>query len=243
MKKISLLIFLLIFVLSGCGVVISDLVDQKPIGGGKDEHGCLVAAGYIWCEAKQECLRVWEDWCEDETLDIIDSLTDITGVELKSENNKEIKWRLEIGDKVEEMNLDGKVFTGNLLYDQYEVFSEYFRTNFEEDVHNMADGVMGSLVGYKRGYTACTLQYQFISSTISKEGPIVPDTSSMDVEINCGLFNPNWISDKEVPADSEALVYNFETCVSAGNSVMESYPRQCRHGDNTFTEEIKIDLN
>ena len=34
------------------------------------------------------------------------------------------------------------------------------------------------------------------------------------------------------------VVTNFEECVAAGNSVMESYPRQCRHGDETFVEAI-----
>ena len=38
------------------------------------------------------------------------------------------------------------------------------------------------------------------------------------------------------PADS---VNSFEECVAAGNPVMESYPRQCRHGDRTFTEVIE----
>jgi len=34
------------------------------IGGQKDEHGCLLAAGYSWCEAKQKCLRTWEEKCD-----------------------------------------------------------------------------------------------------------------------------------------------------------------------------------
>lgn len=33
-------------------------------------------------------------------------------------------------------------------------------------------------------------------------------------------------------------VTNFEECVEAGNPVMESYPRQCKAGDEVFTEEI-----
>lgn len=33
-------------------------------------------------------------------------------------------------------------------------------------------------------------------------------------------------------------VTNFEECVEAGNPVMESYPRQCRHKDSTFTEQL-----
>jgi putative hemolysin len=35
----------------------------KPIGGDKDSHGCLIAAGYSWCETKQKCLRTWEENC------------------------------------------------------------------------------------------------------------------------------------------------------------------------------------
>jgi len=33
------------------------------VGGDKDEHGCIGSAGYSWCEAKQKCLRVWEEAC------------------------------------------------------------------------------------------------------------------------------------------------------------------------------------
>lgn len=35
----------------------------QPIGGDKDEHGCLIAAGYSWCEDKQKCIRAWEEDC------------------------------------------------------------------------------------------------------------------------------------------------------------------------------------
>ncbi len=45
-------------------VLLSGCVEEKPIGGETDEHGCLIAAGYSWCEAKQKCLRVWEEPCE-----------------------------------------------------------------------------------------------------------------------------------------------------------------------------------
>jgi hypothetical protein len=36
---------------------------QEIIGGDKDEGGCLIAAGYSWCELKQKCLRTWEEPC------------------------------------------------------------------------------------------------------------------------------------------------------------------------------------
>jgi len=37
---------------------------QNIVGGDKDEHGCIGSAGYSWCEAKQKCLRVWEEKCQ-----------------------------------------------------------------------------------------------------------------------------------------------------------------------------------
>ena len=43
--------------------VVAPAVSQKLIGGDKDSHGCLPAAGYSWCEAKQKCLRAWEEPC------------------------------------------------------------------------------------------------------------------------------------------------------------------------------------
>ncbi|MCJ7827948.1 hypothetical protein MUP65_02270 [Patescibacteria group bacterium] len=38
--------------------------EEKFIGGETDEHGCLMAAGYSWCEPKEKCLRTWEEPCE-----------------------------------------------------------------------------------------------------------------------------------------------------------------------------------
>ncbi|MDD3498644.1 MAG: hypothetical protein PHH24_04065 [Candidatus Moranbacteria bacterium] len=49
---------------------------EKLIGGDKDDHGCLIGAGYSWCEEKQKCLRVWEEECADKENAIISFLAD-----------------------------------------------------------------------------------------------------------------------------------------------------------------------
>lgn len=36
---------------------------QMIVGDGKDEHGCILSAGYSWCEEKKKCLRPWEESC------------------------------------------------------------------------------------------------------------------------------------------------------------------------------------
>jgi hypothetical protein len=33
------------------------------VGNDRDSHGCIPSAGYAWCEAKQKCLRSWEEEC------------------------------------------------------------------------------------------------------------------------------------------------------------------------------------
>lgn len=37
------------------------------IGGQKDEHGCLIGAGYSWCATKNMCIRAWEESCAPKT--------------------------------------------------------------------------------------------------------------------------------------------------------------------------------
>ena len=45
---------------SGC----TDNVSPGPIvGNDSDSHGCKGSAGYSWCDAKQECIRSWEENC------------------------------------------------------------------------------------------------------------------------------------------------------------------------------------
>ena len=39
------------------------LSHEPLIGGQKDAHGCLIAAGYSWCAAQNKCLRPWEEPC------------------------------------------------------------------------------------------------------------------------------------------------------------------------------------
>ncbi len=58
--KIVVLIILLVFV-SAVGASATMRFDAgKPIGGEKDEHGCLGPAGYAWNEDVGACIRNWE---------------------------------------------------------------------------------------------------------------------------------------------------------------------------------------
>ena len=36
---------------------------RGAVGGKLKGHLCLGSAGYVWCEAKNRCLRLWEEEC------------------------------------------------------------------------------------------------------------------------------------------------------------------------------------
>jgi hypothetical protein len=58
------IIFLGLAVLT-LGLIISGCAKEQIIGGDKDEHGCLIAAGYRWCESTGKCQRMWEEFCKE----------------------------------------------------------------------------------------------------------------------------------------------------------------------------------
>ena len=57
MKKVILGSLLLGMLLAG------GCTSEKLIGGDRDEHGCLPAAGYQWCPSEEKCMRMWEEYC------------------------------------------------------------------------------------------------------------------------------------------------------------------------------------
>lgn len=65
-------------------------------------------------------------------------------------------------------------------------------------------------------------------------------TPILSIVLLVAVFGTIWtLSRKEA---QKPLATNFEECEAAGNLVMESYPRQCRAGGQTFTESIGNEL-
>jgi hypothetical protein len=55
--------FALLPLLAACDAVPLPAVEAPPpraVGGERDEHGCLGAAGYTWCTRENACVRPWE---------------------------------------------------------------------------------------------------------------------------------------------------------------------------------------
>ena len=62
-KTIIILLALIVIALGIFYYLIDNSQPTGPLGGDRDEHGCIGSAGYSWCESKSKCLRVWEEGC------------------------------------------------------------------------------------------------------------------------------------------------------------------------------------
>jgi hypothetical protein len=73
MKRQTLILLTIIAVIGlliSIYFMLSPLFTKVPgpiVGGDKDIHGCIPSAGFSWCEAKQKCLRTWEENCTAES--------------------------------------------------------------------------------------------------------------------------------------------------------------------------------
>jgi membrane-bound inhibitor of C-type lysozyme len=65
-KNVKIFAIIVIFAAAAAFVVYSatrNPEESNMVGGDRDEHGCIPSAGYSWCEARQVCLRPWEEYC------------------------------------------------------------------------------------------------------------------------------------------------------------------------------------
>lgn len=62
--KFNLIFAVIGIAISGCQSSNLNKNNQQDtmvaIGGDKDKHGCLIAAGYTWSTLQQDCIRIWE---------------------------------------------------------------------------------------------------------------------------------------------------------------------------------------
>ncbi|MFH0905419.1 MAG: hypothetical protein V1826_01745 [bacterium] len=139
------IITLVVLVLAGIGLAAySYTKNLRPdlIGGQTDEHGCIIPAGYSWCEVKAKCLRTWEEFCDINTTehDIIalfaakynKSLDDIR-VEFTDSDNTHIHGNISFAPF--DANNEGGMFLAVKTDNQWELV---FDGNGSVDCQNLA---------------------------------------------------------------------------------------------------------
>lgn len=171
----------------------SDEQDDEIIGGEKDEHDCLGAAGYSWCEAKGKCLRVFEEWCADQARElVVNDLQGESGVKFQYQGESSFTWMIWKDNQVVSLPMSGAYYkVENVSMEQSVNIEKYLNDNLERDKYNVADGIIGGLRGYISGYMACVMNFSFPNIIKTEGAPSVPQTDIRTIEIKCGFFNSN----------------------------------------------------
>jgi hypothetical protein len=167
--------------------------DDNLVGGDKDEHNCLGSAGYSWCEAKQKCLRVFEEWCADQARElVVNDLKEESGVKFQYQGESSFTWMIWKNNQVVSLPMSGAYYKAeNVNMEESNKIEKYLNDNLEMDKYNVADGIMGGLRGYTSGYMACVMNFSFPNIIKTEGAPSVPQTDIRTIEIKCGFFNSN----------------------------------------------------
>lgn len=169
---------------------------EKIVGGDADEHGCIGSAGYTWCEAKQKCLREWEEPCEqEEVFNLLKELEEETQIDFSGVVKTEFVWRIE-GEKVgkvqktEELTIKGKGFdVEGISEEAHKSIEAFFRDNgFEVDLYNVADGTIAGATGYKKGQIVCLVAGGASGYREATGQWTPPELDIRDVEVKCGVL-------------------------------------------------------
>ena len=133
---------------------------QTPIvGGGKDSHGCSTDGGYSWCDAKQKCLRPWEEAC--------DILSDAYPL------FSNLKWSNEAPKTNQnlagyEITASGQIQNNTDARDFFNYYDTKLKAaGWAADNNFAADGVTGSQVGYQKGNDYIVLSYTITPGKIT----------------------------------------------------------------------------
>lgn len=190
------------------------------VGGDKDEHGCLVAAGYSWCEDKGECLRYWEEACMDTVKNTLTRVAQETGINFSDQKESEMKWFFESEDGMENFSLKAyEIEAEEVSPEDFEKIEKYFTDNgFVEDFFNAAGGVTGTFSPYRQDGLSlvCTVAGTFSDLGSAPKGkPYVPTTDKKDTKVACGVFEKSELPEISVEKRiKEALAEKYNKKVS-----------------------------
>jgi len=156
--------------------------EQKLIGGEKDEYGCLVAAGYSWCEKKEKCLRIWEEGC-DKITTLLAQLNEGTSETFSALAETTFDWRVgESGELLKEITGFSKTAFAVTPEMNYELDRFFQSSGFVVDTYNLLDKTLPAK-GYQNVDIVCLVS----SKRTDKDNPLSKGSKySYDFIVKCG---------------------------------------------------------
>lgn len=161
---------------------VGEAAEQELIGGEKDEHGCLVAAGYSWCEEKEKCLRLWEEGC-DKVTTFLAQLNDGISETFSALDETTFDWRGgESGELLIEIYGFSKTAFAVTPDMNYEMDRFFQSSGFIIDQYNFLDKTLPAK-GYQREDLVCLVS----SKKTDKDSPLATGKiNPYDFIVKCG---------------------------------------------------------
>jgi hypothetical protein len=238
-----------------------EATNQEMIGGQRDEYGCLIAAGYSWCEIKQQCLRLWEEYCGPQKNEAAFELLKNLRLNLElgsasgSVNNfdnptdSDFDWLVEVDNQLEQVQISGLAVKAFETTTDIKQIENYLGTNgFEIDKYNVSAGTLGSSTGYVKDDLACLVQSvisefnpdnpNYVAPKSSQPIPQNPDV--IDITISCGYFKPSDISAEILlnQAIQNLFVEKYDLASGSFNiNISQSSPNHLRGGITFLDKE------
>jgi hypothetical protein len=162
---------------------------EQIVGEEKDEHGCVIMAGFTWCEAKQKCLRVWEEPCgKEEIFDLLTELRDSTGIKFSGIQDATFEWVVRVDPETVGEIVAGRGFdVERISSGQSDSIHPFFIDNgFKTDVNNFTAGTISESTGYIKGETICTVAKGLTGYEEAESGWVAPETDKWDATVKCG---------------------------------------------------------
>ena len=225
-----------VFFVCGCVIDGNNPVENvtKPIGGDRDDHGCLVPAGYSWDADVGACTRSWELGSDQKkaakiAVAPLSFPVTVVGVDAggcagcflvrlqRNDNQNQIETRLEDWKVAQNEDSDGSMTIEEAI-----------------EVAKNSDCAKEGKLTDKYFYNPNSRTW-WLDLDTKKEGcapacVVSEDSNTAEINWRCtGLIEPEQGKD----------IQSFDECVAAGYPIMKSNPAQCAvPGGKTFTERI-----
>lgn len=200
MKKTwTILIPVIVAIVAIIGIVLINRSEpEQMVGSDADVHGCIGSAGYTWCEAKQECLRLWEAKCDDNQMReeipvLVGQIGEDLGLDFGQPMETTFEWMYEQGDVVEFVDVISLTYAvENVAEEDYQnIRNEFMAMQFENDPYNAASGAVVGAEGFKKGITVCQIRYESLIDANGVDEYIEGNITDYPIrlDLTCGLLD------------------------------------------------------
>lgn len=188
------------------------------VGGNKDEHNCVPTAGFTWCEAKQKCLRTWEEGCQDSITELFETIETKTDINFLNQVDTNLAWQVEGTNSVDTLDLEAlEISAKEVSKKDFQKIKDIIENDgFEFDIYNGRGSFFAEFGAYRKDNFSLVCTLSGIASDFDPDDPeYFPQTEDKDVRITIAILDkslvPEISTEKQI-AKILAAKYDVKVC-------------------------------